>query len=74
MILYGLLIKSLCQIFSSYLQNSLYKHFSKNNRNLNEPSVVDSSDAKTTEKDKKGTLLRENVQKITHEIEVLTNK
>ena len=36
--------------------------------------MVDSSDAKTTEKDKKGTLLRENVQKITHEIEVLTNK
>ena len=36
--------------------------------------MVDSSDAKTTEKDKKGTLLRENVQKIRHEIEVLTNK
>ena len=36
--------------------------------------MVDSSDAKTTEKDKKGTLLRENVQKITHEIEVLTIK
>ena len=36
--------------------------------------MVDSSDAKTTEKDKKRTLLRENVQKITHEIEVLTNK
>ena len=53
------------------------KHFDsrqKKNRNLNEPSVVDSPDAKTTEKDKKRTLLRENVQKITHEIEVLTNK
>ena len=36
--------------------------------------MVVSSDAKTTEKDKKGTLLRENVQKITHEIEALTNK
>ena len=36
--------------------------------------MVDSSDAKTTEKDEKGTLLRENAQKITHEIEVLTNK
>ena len=36
--------------------------------------MVDSFDAKTTEKDKKGTLLRENVQKITHDIEVLTKK
>ena len=36
--------------------------------------MVDSSDAKKTEKDKKGTLLRENVQKISHDIEVLTNK
>ena len=36
--------------------------------------MVDSSDAKTTEKDKKRTLLRENVQKIRHDIEVLTNK
>ena len=53
------------------------KHFDsrqKKNRNLNEPSVVDSSDAKTTEKDKKRTLLRETLQKIRHDIEVLTIK
>ena len=36
--------------------------------------MADSSDAKTTEKDEKGTFLRENVQKIAHETEVLTNK
>ena len=36
--------------------------------------MVDSSDAKTTEKDEKRTFLKENAQKITHEIEVLTNK
>ena len=53
------------------------KHFDtkqKKKRNLNEPSVVDSSDAKTTEKDKKRTLLRETLQKIRHDIEVLTIK
>ena len=36
--------------------------------------MVDSSDAKTTEKDKKRTLLRETLQKIRHDIEVLTIK
>ena len=36
--------------------------------------MVDSADAKTTEKDKKRTLLRETLQKIRHDIEVLTIK
>ena len=36
--------------------------------------MVDSFDAKKTEKDKKGTFLRENVQKIRHDIEVITIK
>ena len=42
------------------------KHFDtkqKKKRNLNEPSVVDSSDAKTTEKDKKKNIVKRNSSK-----------